>query len=263
MSRLSINHYICPADITVQAFLDKVQEAGIGAVGLSARAIAEVGLGSLRAMLHERGLAVSSVNSAGYFTRKEGALVDDHDRAMIEAAATLKADVLCVIAGGIAAMGNDLGAARARVRAGLEALAECAGAAGVRLGLEPIHPLDVLTKGCVNTIADGLAITEGLDGVGLLLDANHSWWDPALWRVCDGKTGPIALLQICNVIEPGEGGRPQREFLSSGEVDVAALIAAFDAAGYTGWYEFEIFAPDLRGRTVEEAIADAVRFLRR
>ncbi|MDE0056709.1 MAG: sugar phosphate isomerase/epimerase [Defluviicoccus sp.] len=260
MNRFSVNHYVCPPEVTVTRFLDAAVAAGAGAVGVSARAVAEVGTDALRAMLDARGLAVSSVNSAGYFAAKAGAPVDDHDRRMVEAAAILDAGALCVIAGGRGA-GRSIAAAQARVRDGLEALADIACQAGVRLGVEPIHPVDLMTKGCVNSIADALALIDGIDGVGLILDVNHSWWDPALPRICRDHRDLVALVQLCNVIEP-EPSRPRREFLSRGLVDLAALIAGFEADGYAGFYEFEIFPPDLRGRPVEDAFEDAARFMR-
>lgn len=260
MNRFSVNHYICPPDMTVPDFLDAAVAAGAGGVGVSARAIAEAGADALRAMLDERGLAASSVNSAGYFAAKDGAPVDDYDRRMVEAAAALDAGALCVIAGGRGAE-RSIAAAQARVRDGLEALAEVARPAGVRLGVEPIHPVDLMTKGCVNSIADALALIDGIDGVGLILDVNHSWWDPALPRICRDRGDLVALVQLCNVIEP-EPSRPRREFLSCGLVDLAALVAGFEADGYAGFYEFEIFPPDLRGRPVEDAFADAARFMR-
>ena len=260
MNRLSINHYICPDDVTLPEFLDATVAVGAGAVGVTARAIAEAGAGPLKAMLDARGLAVSSVNSAGYFASKDGALVDGHDRRMVEAAAFLNAGALCVISGG-RGPARSLEAARSRVRDGLHALAEIARAAGVRLGVEPIHPVDLMTKGCVNSIADTLALIEDIDGVGMILDVNHSWWDPALPRVCRRHRDRVALLQICNVVEP-EPSRPRREFLSEGLVDIAGLIAGFEADFYTGFYEFEIFPPDLRGRSVRDALEDAARFMR-
>ena len=260
MNRFSVNHYVCPPEMTVPDFLDAAVAVGAGAVGVSARAIAEVGAEALRAMLDARGLAVSSLNSAGYFAARAGALVDDHDRRMVEAAAVLEAGALCVIAGGRGA-GRSIAAAQARVRDGLAALADIARPAGVRLGVEPIHPVDLMTKGCVNSIADALALVDGIDGVGLILDVNHSWWDPALPRICRDHGDLVALVQLCNVIEP-EPSRPRREFLSRGLVDLAALIAGFEADGYAGFYEFEIFPPDLRGRPVEDALQDAARFMR-
>ena len=260
MNRLSINHYVCPAGMTVPAFLDAAVAVGAGAVGVTARAIAEEGAGSLKAMLDERGLAVSSVNSAGYFANKDGALVDDHDRRLVEAAAILDAGAVCVISGGRGA-DRSIDAAQARVRDGLEALARIARPAGVRLGVEPIHPVDLMTKGCVNSIADTLALIEGIDGVGMILDINHSWWDPALPRICRDRLDRVALFQLCNVVE-SESSRPKREFLSAGLVDLAGLIAGFEADGYSGFYEFEIFPPDLRGRPLEDALEDAARFMR-
>ena len=260
MNRFSVNHYICPPEMTVPAFLDAAVAAGAGAVGVTARAIAEAGPEGLKAMLDERGLAVSSVNSAGYFANKDGALVDDHDRRTVEAAAILDAGVVCVISGERGAA-RSIEAAQARVRDGLAALAEIARPAGIRLGVEPIHPVDLMTKGCVNSIADTLALIEGIEGVGMILDVNHSWWDPALLRICRDHADRVALLQICNVIEPAPS-RPGREFLSRGLVDLAALIAGFEADGYSGFYEFEIFPPDLRGRSVRDALEDAARFMR-
>ena len=120
MNRLSINHYICPPDMTAPAFLDAAVAGGV-----TAPAIAEAGAETLKAMPGERGLAVSSVNSAGYFANKDGALVDDHDRRTVEAAAVLDAGALCVISGGRGAA-RSVEAAQARVRGGLAALAEIA-----------------------------------------------------------------------------------------------------------------------------------------
>ncbi len=259
MNRLSINHYVCPDGMGVSAFLDAAAAVGAVGIGVTARAVAETGAGTLRAMLEERGLIASSVNSAGYFAAKDGVLVDEHDRRMVEAAAILDAGVLCVISGG-RGEGRSLQDAQARVREGLEALAEMARPAGVRLGLEPIHPADLMTKGCVNSISDALAMIEGIDGVGIIVDIRHSWWDASLAGVCRGPQNRVALLQVCNVVEPSPGAL-EREFLSRGLVDLPALIAGFEADGYTGLYEFEIFPSDLRGRRMEDALADAARFM--
>ena len=175
MNGLSINHYICPPDMTVPAFLDAAVAAGAGAVGVTAPAIAEAGAETLKAMLGEHGLAVSSVNSAGYFANKDGALVDDHDRRTVEAAAILDAGALCVISGGRGAL--------------------CRGGAGA---------------------------------------------------------GPRRARGVRRNRASG------REFLSRGLVDLALI----EGVGYAGFYEFEIFPPDLRGRPLEDALQDAARFMR-
>ncbi|MFX6277398.1 TIM barrel protein, partial [Acinetobacter baumannii] len=79
---------------------------------------------------------------------------------LIEAAAELGAGTLVVIAGGLAHGPAPLAEARARVAAGVHALARSAAAQGVRLGLEMIHPSGILQKGCVNTIASALALAR-------------------------------------------------------------------------------------------------------
>ena len=219
MNRLAINHYICPADMAAPEFLDAVVAVGAGAVGVTARAIAETGAPALKTMLDERGLAVSSVNSAGYFARKDGDPIDDHDRRMVEAAAILDAGAVCVISGGRGS-GRSIEAAQSRVREGLHAFAEIARRAGVRLGVEPIHPVDLMTKGCINSIADTLALIEDIDGVGMILDVNHSWWDPALPRICREHADRVGAPP--DLQRDRAGTLPVRigEFLSEGLVDV-------------------------------------------
>ena len=264
MRRFAVNHYICPEDWTVPQFLAAAVDAGAGAVGLTLRALDEVGAPELKVRLDDLGLKVSSLNSAGFFTHDDSArrvTQDGRNAELIEAAALLEANVLCVITGGKGLGVGTLEAARARIADRLGDLATQARAAGVRLGVEPIHPVDVLTKGCVNGIADGLALIGDDPALGLIVDVYHSWWDPMLWRVIAQMPQSVALIQLCNVIEPVVDRKPEREFLSAGEVDIPSLVNRWDDDGYQGWYEFELFAHHLRGRSVPEAIDDAARVL--
>ncbi len=260
--RLAVSHYICPEGYTVANFLDAARKAGAGAVGLTVRAIDEVGVSALRSMLDDNGLAVSSLNSAGYFTFAEPGRAAEQERLnqrMLEAAAALDAGVLCVITGGKEAASLPLEAARARIAERLARFAESARSHDVRLGLEPIHPVDIMRKGCVNSIADALALAAPLAGVDLIIDLYHSWWDPDLRPAFEAHLPRIALVQICNLREPAPGRPLDRETLSSGEIDLARLVGFMAACGYSGWYEFELFAHHLDGRAVEDVLRDAGR----
>ncbi|MDJ0947888.1 MAG: sugar phosphate isomerase/epimerase family protein [Alphaproteobacteria bacterium] len=260
MPRFAVNHYICPAGYSVEAFLTAARAVGAGAVGLTVRAVDEVGVPDLKTMLAEAGLTVSSLNSAGYFTAtdpEERAAQDRRNRALVQAAAALDAGVLCVITGGKAQGEGSLDAARARIAEQLAALAALARREGVRLGLEPIHPAEMLHKGCINTIGDALRLVEGLDGVDLIVDLYHSWWDPDLKALLAREMSHVALIQICNVRARAAGLPLERDTLGSGEIDVGALVRLAAAQGYSGWYEFELFAHHLKGRRVEDVLGDA------
>lgn len=258
MNPLSINFYVCPETIRLPEFVELAARAGAQAVGLTVRAIEEMDLRSIRALLASHHLKVSSLNSAGYF------LFADPDRAntqselntrLIAAAAELEAQTLVVITGGIAHGNWQPAEARIRVRDGLIRLADQAAKENIFLGLEPIHPLGILEKGCVNSIGDALAIARNHAHVGLTLDFFHSWWDAQFGAVFEHALDKVRLVQYCNVAAPGDPADFQRELPASGLIDVAAAIRILRARGYRGYLEFEMFPPHLRGRSVADVIA--------
>ncbi|MEM7211493.1 MAG: sugar phosphate isomerase/epimerase family protein [Pseudomonadota bacterium] len=237
---MSANHYVCPEGYGVERFVDEAVAAGFSQVALTRAALAEMTPVRLRQAVDARGLQVTTLNSAGYFTwadpdrRKAQA---SENRALIDAAVELGAKALCVITGGCAEQA-DVASARRLIVDGLAVLDRQATSAGVRLGLEPIHPKDVQTKGCVNTIAQARTLIAPLQSTSLIVDLFHSWWDPDLIDVAADPC--VCTLQICNVT-PQLRRSPDLDF---GILDVRALVRNIHRAGYAGPTEFEIFAAD-------------------
>ncbi len=260
MAELSLNHYICPPGYGTQRFLDDAAALGVGAVGLTRAVLNEVPVARLREMLTRAGVSVSSLNSAGYFTFTDEvrrAEQRDVNARLIETAAELEAPTLCVITGGVADCAS-LDDARGRISDGLFHLDELAAQAGVNLGLEPIHPVGMLSKGCVNSIEQARQVIAPLRSTGLILDLYHSWWDDGFHRVLDADLHSVHLIQICNVILHEDEAPRRSTQLGQGVVDVAGLIARARAAGYAGRFEFEIFARDHDGSDTRSILADAV-----
>lgn len=262
LPRFAVNQYICPPGFGLERFLDLAVRAGAEAVGLTRAGIDGVAPAALARMLRERGLGVSSLNSAGFFTlageaawREQSAL----DGRLIDTAAEIGADALCVIAGGAGDRGPS--DARAAVADRLAALDERAAAAGVRLGLEPVHPAELLDKSCVNTIAQARALAAGLQATGLLIDVYHSWWDPDLEDLAGAPDG-VVLFQLCGVERRDAGFGFGRGPLGEGLVDLAAVLGGAREAGYGGRFEFEMFARDLMGRAPDAAIDASARWYR-
>ena len=263
MNPLAINFYVCPPDIGLAQFCALAEQAGAQAVGLTVRALDEMPVPAIRALLGRHGLAVSSLNSAGYFLYGDAALAREQaarNARLIEAAAELQAGTLVVITGGVAHGGLGLREARARVAAGIADLSRAAAAHGVRLGLEMIHPMGVLQKGCINTISSALEIAREHDNLGLTLDFFHSWWDPDLYTLIESAVDKIALVQFCNVAAPDDPAQFVREESGTGLIDVGALLVGIGAAGYRGPVEFEMFPEHLRGRSVAAVIGAAGSF---
>lgn len=265
MNPLSINAYICPQDMPVEALFPMAVAAGASAVGLTARAVDDISLDRLRSLLDEHGLAVSSLNSAGYFLYDDAAAIGQQrarNQRLIELAAQLQAHTLVVITGGLAHGTGSLDQARARIAQGLAELAEQAAAAGVHLGLEPIHPAGVLNKGCVNSLHQALALIDPLPQAGLTLDLYHSWWDADLAGLAARAGDKLRLVQFSNVVALRDPADFQREEPFSGLLDVPSMLRALALDGYPGYFEFELFADHLRGRSPAHVIDQVAAFYR-
>jgi len=160
---------------------------------------------------------------------------------------------LTLISGGAGDPGTPFAEAYAKVEAGLAELAAEAEAKGVILGVEPIHPGRILTRGCINTIAHAQRLVAPYASAKLLVDLNHSWWDPDFPAVLRDAPDSVAVVQMCNLTFT-DGEATGRETLAAGHLDMAHLIGAMMAGGFRGPFEFELFPGDLRGRDVATLI---------
>ena len=252
--RLSVNRYLCDGSVPFPRFAAAAREAGMTALGITRAALAEMGTPGIVRCLADNGLGVSSLNSAGYFTRSDADAAEYENFALIDAAAEIGADVLCVIAGGIGLPPAPLEDARRRVAEGFALLSSRASDAGVRLGLEPIHPSGVATKGCINCIAQALDLVRDRDNTGLIVDLAHSWWDPDLKDLFRTRRDEIALVQLCNV--RFERDVPAgRASLLTGALNLRSLLQTL-IGDYDGTLELELFADDLQNRNPLEIVRE-------
>ena len=268
MPGLSVNHYLVPERYPLTRFLDEAAAAGADGVGLTERALAEMPLPELKRALRNRHLRVTSVNSAGFF------LWADPDRAarqleindhLVASAAELEADTLVLIGGGLHDLGDErpdsLAQARMRVEDEIPAILDQARRAGVRLGIEPMHPLRLFTKAALNTLAQTESLLSRHPGLGVVIDLFHSWWDPDLHGALGRLSDRITLVQVCGVTQSRtEPALPRRCRPGEGVVDLPAILETLSRAGYGGRFEFELFASDLDGREpgamMKAALAD-------
>ncbi|MFB9236616.1 sugar phosphate isomerase/epimerase family protein [Plantactinospora siamensis] len=230
--------------------------AGIGAIGLWREPVAAVGLDQACRLVADSGLRVTSLCRGGFFTGPAGparrAAIDDNRRAIEETAALAAAGapggapVLVLVAGGLPPGDRDLVAARERARDAVAELVDDALAAGVVLALEPMHPMFAADRGVLSTLGQALELAEQFPAaaVGVVVDAYHVWWDPALPGQLDraGRGGRIASYQVGDWTTPlGPDVLLSRGLPGEGHIDLPALSAAVEAAGYRGDVEVEVF----------------------
>jgi len=112
------------------------------------------------------------------------------------------------------------------------------------MGLEAIHPMRVAT-GCIwSTLGMANDICAELgDGVGLIVDAYHVWWDPDLAAALRASTGRIYSFQMSDWLhETTSVTGDDRGMLGDGVIDLRGMRAQVRAAGYDGFDELELFS---------------------
>lgn len=244
----TLNHYLCPPDMPVASFLDLAVAHGFNGIALTVRSLTECPARQLAPMLRARGLSVSSVNSAGYFFFEGGQAQEQAARNewLLAQTAELGDTALNVIVGG--SMALDLHEAREQALGHLHGLAAKARARGVRLLIEPFHPLLNRTKSPFNTIDECVELCAANPGVLLNLDLFHSWWDPSMdWAVSAGADH-VGILQICDVQCAPDTGMPVRVPLGEGMLPWERYVKMFRDAQPERPVELELFIDRMPGR---------------
>jgi sugar phosphate isomerase/epimerase len=233
-------------------------EAGVPGVGLWREPVAEYGTVAAARLVREAGLAVTSLCRGGFFT-DEG-WYDDNRRA-IDEAAELGAPVLVLVSGGMPPGSRDLDAARERVGAAIAELVPHARAAGVRLAIEPLHPMFCADRCVVASLDQALALAGAFpaETVGVVIDAYHVWWDATVWAQIAANGERIACFQVADWITPlPEGALLGRGLPGTGCIDLRRFQHAVDAAGYTGPVEVEVFHAATWARPGADVLAEAI-----
>jgi sugar phosphate isomerase/epimerase len=261
LARFSLNQRTVPG-WSVPELVAACAAADVPAVGLWREPVADFGLEATATAVADHGLRVSSLCRGGFLTAADAAgrraALDDNRRA-IEEAARLGAACLVLVVGGLPPGSRDLAGARERVRDVLGELAPEAGASGVRLALEALHPMFAADRAVISTLAQALrlAVEHPAEQVGVVVDAYHQWWDPDLDDVLRRAAGRIAAYQVCDWVPLGPDALLSRGVMGEGCIDLAGMTRAVEAAGWAGDVEVEIFSAGLWAAPPREAF-DAV-----
>lgn len=223
--------------------------AGVSAIGVLADAVDAIGADEARRILDGEGIQASSY-SALTILQGQGATADlDRTARQLEIAARLGAPAALVITGALG--GRTATDAEARCRDWLARAAALAVDSGLRVMLEPIHPL-MRKLSFVHTMAHGLAMVEDIEGAGVVLDFGNVWWEHDLEHIVRDHVADIFTVQLTNV-DPAAlaEARYERAPLATGDIPVASLIQLLESSGYQGWYEEEVLMRSRRDQRLD------------
>ncbi len=248
LDRLAV-HTITTKPWTLAEAADRYARRGIGGISVWVEAIEGMTAAAARRIVDDAGLRVPALVRGGFFcdpSESERNRRIDRNRELIATAAELGAEMLVLVVG--AAPGTPLDRQRGWVSDGIEALLPEAQAAGVKLAIEPLHPMYAADKSCINRIAEARHICQRLDhaSVGVAVDVYHVWWDPDLELEITrlGETRTLFAFHLCDWRVPTRDMLNDRALMGDGCIDLAGITAAVRLAGFDGWDEVEIFSEE-------------------
>lgn len=231
--------------------------AGIGGVCPWVEHVEPMGVPEAARIIADSGLRVPSYVRGGFFVHPEadarqGAI--DRTRSLLDDAAALSAEMLVIVPGACPGVGLD--DARAMVADGLAVAAGHAAEVGVKLALEPLHPMYAADRSCINTVASARAVCDqvGHAALGVAVDVYHVWWEPGLAeQVADlGREGRLLALHICDFKAETTHLMLDRGLMGEGVIPVREIRGVVEAAGFDGLAEVEIFSE--RWWAVEQSV---------
>ncbi|MEV4329489.1 sugar phosphate isomerase/epimerase family protein [Streptomyces sp. NPDC049597] len=266
LSHFSVNQ-MTVKQLTLPSLVGACTRLGVPAVGLWREPVAAHGLEATAKLVRDAGLAVTSLCRGGFLTAVDPAertrALDDN-RAAIDEAAALGTDTLVLVSGGLPPASRDLVAARERIADALSVLAPYAGERGVRLAIEPLHPMYAADRCVVSTLTQALDLAERFPAsqVGVVVDTYHIWWDdraPAeIARA--GAQGRIHSFQLADWTTPLPAGVLNgRGQLGDGVIDLREWRERVEATGWTGHIEVELFNDGLWARDGAEVLGETAR----
>ncbi len=269
LSRFSINQ-MTVKQLSIPELADACLELGVPGVGLWREPVQSHGVEATAKLVREAGLTVTTLCRGGFLTAidpdaRAAALADN--RRAVEEAATLGTEVLVLVSGGLPAGSRDLHGARERIADALAELGPYAEQHGVRLAIEPLHPMYAADRCVVSTLTQALDLAERFPAhqVGVTVDTYHIWWDdqaPAQIARA-GAGGRIHTFQLADWTTPLPAGVLNgRGQIGDGAIDMREWLGYVEAAGYTGAIEVELFNDGLWARDGREVLAEtASRFV--
>lgn len=245
---LSINQVTTRERWTLEQAVDGYARHGIAGIGTWSDSVREAGVARISRRIRDAGLTVTGHLVGGLLTDADPAArrarLDDNLR-VIEEAAELGARCVVTIAGGLPAGERDLEGARERALDSIAGLLPAARAAGVTLGLEPLHPMVCAMRSVLPTLGmanDWYERLGGGDGLGIVVDAYAVWWDPSLAREISRAAGRICAFHLSDWLPDTADLRLDRGMMGDGVIDLPGIRRMVEAAGWTGMPEVEIFS---------------------
>lgn len=246
LSRLCI-HSITTKPLPIEEAAKHYAAAGVKGITVWRDALEGKNIQKTGQLLRDHDLSIVSLCRGGFFPAKDAVkrkLAIDDNRKAIEEAAQLGAPLIVLVCG--ADPGQSLAISRQQIQEGIAAIIPDAAAAGVKLAIEPLHPMYADTRSAINTMAQANEMAEVLNSpwVGVAVDVYHLWWDPCLEaeiKRC-GQNENLMAFHVCDWKSPTTDMLLDRGLMGEGCIPIKQIRKWVEDTGFNGFIEVEIFS---------------------
>lgn len=246
LSRLCV-HTITTKPWKIEEAAANFAAAGVSGITVWRDALAGRNIRKTGDLLRGEGLKIISLCRGGFFTSIEKAkrveAIGENKKA-IDEAAELGTDMVVLVCG--AEPRQTLYDSRAQIKEAIQGLLPHAESAGVKLAIEPLHPMYADTRSAVNTLSQANEMAEEIQSpwVGVAVDVYHLWWDPSLEQEIKrcGRNRNLFAFHICDWNVPTTDMLNDRGLMGEGCINVPLIRSWVEDAGFTGFNEVEIFS---------------------
>jgi sugar phosphate isomerase/epimerase len=167
------------------------------------------------------------------------------------------AQSLIVVTGSLA--GHIRSHARRLLIEGLVEVLDQAAEAGVRLALQPMHPLFENEWTFLTSLDDALDIVQRMNHpqLGLAFGTYHLWQEDRLLEKIPEFARHVAVVQLSDWRDPPRCDN-DRLLPGDGSIPLRDIIGACESSGYTGLYEIEVWSRDLWKRDHRSLMTDCM-----
>jgi sugar phosphate isomerase/epimerase len=245
-SRLCV-HTITTRGWELEEAVDQYARAGVPGITVWRQWLEEYDPQKAGERIRAAGLQVVSLCRGGFFpafkekTREES--IEDNKRA-IEDAAALGAPLVVLVCGAVP--GQSLAESRKQITDGIAATLPLAESLGVRLAIEPLHPMYAADRSAINTLSSANDLCDELNHplLGIAYDVYHLWWDPDLEaqtrRTAEAKR--IFAYHVCDWMVPTTDLLNDRGLMGEGCIDLRGIRSMVEENGFSGVIEVEVFS---------------------
>jgi sugar phosphate isomerase/epimerase len=246
LSRLCV-HTLTTKPWNLQECVIHFNAAGIRGITVWRNVLDGLTLNEAKQMLADNDMEVVSLARGGFFPsvekEKRQAAIDDNLWA-IEQAAGIGAPVVVLVCG--ADGRQPLEKSREQIMEGILQILPAAESAGVKLAIEPLHPMYAADRSAIVTLIQANSMVEEINSlmVGVAVDVYHLWWDENLKQeiMRCGRNGHLFAFHVCDWNVPTVDFLNDRGLMGDGCINVPQIRGWVEDSGFSGYNEVEIFS---------------------